>query len=57
MEGAITARGHQRLLRAGTHPLVQTGQLDTGALLINKELLTPLLTSIRWPRLPTRCGW
>jgi serine/threonine protein kinase len=41
MEGAITRVGTNVYSAPEHNPLVQTGQLDTGALLINKELLTP----------------
>jgi serine/threonine protein kinase len=41
MEGAITRVGTNIYSAPEHNPLVQTGQLDTGALLINKEHLTP----------------
>jgi serine/threonine protein kinase len=41
MEGAITRVGTNIYSAPEHNPLVQTGQLDTGALLINQELLTP----------------
>ncbi len=40
-EGAITRVGTNIYSAPEHNPLVQTGQLDTGALLINKEHLTP----------------
>ncbi len=40
-EGAITRVGTNVYSAPEHNPLVQTGQLDTGALLINKEHLTP----------------